>query len=139
MIKAATRNASGFLGSTPNWTTRLRDVYEGIDDGPFDRVVLDVPDPGRVAPHAASALVPGGIICSYVPNITQVAASVDAYREGGRFVEIETFETQYRPWRFRGRSARPAHLMVAHTGFLTVARRGGSSDIGALEGATSDD
>lgn len=130
MIKAATRNAAGFLGSTPNWTTRLRDVYEGIDDGPFDRVVLDVPDPGRVAPHAAAVLVPGGILCSYVPNITQVAASVEVYRAGGLFVEIETYETLYRPWRFRGRSARPSHYMVAHTGFLTIARRGQGADAG---------
>jgi tRNA (adenine57-N1/adenine58-N1)-methyltransferase len=124
MIQAATRNAHGFLGETPNWTIRQRDVFEGIDDGPFDRVMLDLPDPGRVAPHAAAVLVPGGIVCSYVPNVTQVEATVEAYRSGGLFVEIETYETLYRPWQFRGRSARPAHYMVAHTGFLTIARRG---------------
>ncbi len=124
MIETATRNARGFLGETPNWTVRQRDVYEGIDDGPFDRVVLDLPEPGRLAPHTAAALVPGGIICSYVPNISQVEATVAGYRSGGLFVEIETYETLYRPWRFRGQSSRPAHHMVAHTGFLTIARRG---------------
>ena len=124
MIQTATRNVSGFLGETPNWTLRGRDVYEGIEDGPFDRVVLDLPDPGALAPQTAAALVPGGIVCSYVPNVTQVEATVSAYRSGGLFVEIETYETLFRPWRFRGQSARPAHYMVAHTGFLTVARRG---------------
>lgn len=124
MIETATRNAHGFLGDTPNWTLRQRDVYDGIDDGPFDRIVLDLPDPGRLAPHTAAALTPGGIICSYVPNVSQVEATVAAYRSSGLFVEIETYETLYRPWRFRGQSSRPAHYMVAHTGFLTIARRG---------------
>ena len=63
-------------------------------------------------------------MCSYVPNVTQVQATVATYRETGLFVEIESFETLYRPWRFRGQSARPAHYMVGHTGFLTIARRG---------------
>jgi len=124
MIETAIRNGLGLLGETPNWTIRQRDVYEGIDDGPFDRIVLDLPDPGRLAPHTAAALAPGGIICSYVPNVSQVEATVAAYRSGGLFVEIETYETLYRPWRFRGQSSRPVHHMVAHTGFLTIARRG---------------
>jgi tRNA (adenine57-N1/adenine58-N1)-methyltransferase len=124
MIDAATRNAHGFLGDAPNWTVLQRDVYEGIEGGPFDRIVLDLPDPGRLAPLTAAALIPGGIVCSYVPNVSQVEATVAAYRAGGLFVEIETYETVYRPWRFRGQSSRPAHYMVAHTGFLTIARRG---------------
>jgi len=124
MIETATRNAHSFVGETPNWTIRQRDVYEGIDDGPFDRIVLDLPEPGALASQTAAALVPGGIICSYVPNVTQVEATVAAYRSGGVFVEIETYETLFRPWRFRGQSARPSHYMVAHTGFITVARRG---------------
>jgi len=124
MIDHAARNVEGFLGPTPNWTRRQRDVYEGIEDGPFDRIVLDVPDPGRVAPHAHRALRPGGIFCSYVPNITQVEATVHALRSNGGFSEIDTFETLYRRWEFRGATARPVRSMISHTGFLTIARRG---------------
>ncbi len=36
---------------------------------------------------------------------------------------METFETLYRPWNIEGTSVRPFHRMVAHTGFITVARR----------------
>jgi tRNA (adenine57-N1/adenine58-N1)-methyltransferase catalytic subunit len=36
---------------------------------------------------------------------------------------VETFETLMRPWNIEGLSVRPFHRMVAHTGFLTVARR----------------
>ncbi|MBM2810404.1 MAG: trmI [Chloroflexi bacterium] len=125
MIDGARANVSGFLGSCPNWVTRLQDVYSGIDDGPYDRIVLDVPDPARAAIPAADALVAGGIICSFVPNVTQVSTTVDAYRASGAFVEIETYETIFRPWEFRGPTARPVQSMISHTGFLTLARRRG--------------
>ena len=36
---------------------------------------------------------------------------------------IETFETLLRTWSIQGRSVRPDHRMVAHSGFLTVARK----------------
>jgi len=36
---------------------------------------------------------------------------------------IETIEVLVRPWNIDGLSVRPAHRMVAHTGFLTTARR----------------
>ena len=36
---------------------------------------------------------------------------------------METFETLVRPWNIDGTSVRPFHRMVAHTGFITVARR----------------
>jgi tRNA (adenine57-N1/adenine58-N1)-methyltransferase len=36
---------------------------------------------------------------------------------------METVELLERSWTVRGRSLRPSHRMVAHTGFLTFARR----------------
>jgi len=39
------------------------------------------------------------------------------------FGMIETFETLLRTWSIQGRSVRPDHRMVAHSGFLTVARK----------------
>ena len=36
---------------------------------------------------------------------------------------IETVETLLRPWHVAERSVRPAHRMVAHSGFLTTAVR----------------
>src|SRR2546429_1775838 len=42
----------------------------------------------------------------------------------GAFAMIETIEVLVRPWNIDGLSVRPAHRMVAHTGFLTTARRG---------------
>jgi tRNA (adenine57-N1/adenine58-N1)-methyltransferase len=36
---------------------------------------------------------------------------------------IHTFETLLRTWSIQGRSVRPDHRMVAHSGFITVARK----------------
>ena len=36
---------------------------------------------------------------------------------------IETMEVLLRPWHVSGRSVRPAGRMVAHTGFITTARK----------------
>ena len=36
---------------------------------------------------------------------------------------METFETIMRGWTIEGRSVRPDHRMVGHTGFITVARK----------------
>jgi tRNA (adenine57-N1/adenine58-N1)-methyltransferase len=124
MIEQGRRNAGVYLGDLSNWATHERDVNEGIVHGPFDRMLLDLPDPGRVTGHAVARLVPGGILCSYVPNITQVIASVEAYQASGAFSEIETYETVNRRWEFDGPTARPVRTMISHTGWLTIARKG---------------
>ena len=104
-----------------------KSAYEGIgllDDGiPFDRVVLDLPEPWQVIPHAVNALRSGGIYLSFVPTIPQVMQTVEALERTTVFGMIETFETLLRTWSVQGRSVRPDHRMVAHSGFLTVARK----------------
>jgi tRNA (adenine57-N1/adenine58-N1)-methyltransferase len=76
-----------------------------------------------VVPHAATALRLGGIYLSYVPTIPQVMQTVDALHRATVFAMIQTFETLLRTWNIEGRSVRPDHRMVAHSGFLTVARK----------------
>jgi tRNA (adenine57-N1/adenine58-N1)-methyltransferase len=104
-----------------------KNAYEGIellDDGiPFDRVVLDLPEPWQVIPHAAGALRSGGIYVSFVPTVPQVMQTVEALERTAVFAMVETFETLLRTWSVQGRSVRPDHRMVAHSGFITVARK----------------
>jgi tRNA (adenine57-N1/adenine58-N1)-methyltransferase len=124
MIERARTNVATFMGPTPNWTLLEHDVYDRLPEGSFDRIVLDVPEPGRVAPHAADALVPGGILASFVPNVPQAQAATEAYRASGAFIHIETYEAILRPWTLRGPTARPSTGTIGHTGFLTFAWRG---------------
>jgi tRNA (adenine57-N1/adenine58-N1)-methyltransferase catalytic subunit len=121
----AERNIRRFLGATDSLVLRHQDIYQGVlaEDVPVDRMILDVPEPWRVVPHAARALPPGGIVLAYVPTVLQVAETVDALRGAGTFALVEVIEVLVRPWNVEGRSVRPAHRMVAHTGFLISARR----------------
>ncbi len=121
----AMKNIERYLGPVPTLLLRKQDVYDGIDDadGPFDRLVLDLPEPWRVVPHAARALRPGGVYLSYVPTIPQTMQTVEALERAAVFGLIQTFETLLRTWNIQGRSVRPDHRMVAHSGFMTVARK----------------
>ncbi|MDR7417518.1 MAG: tRNA (adenine-N1)-methyltransferase [Armatimonadota bacterium] len=121
--RTAARNITRYLGETPNLFLRLHDVTTGIPDAPADRVVLDLPEPWRVVNAAAAAVRPGGIVLSYVPTVVQVQQTVAALQASRDFAQIETIEALVRPWNVDGLSVRPAHRMVAHTGFLTTARR----------------
>jgi len=112
------------LGGVPaNLELKVADVYLGIAERAVDRVLLDLPEPWQAVPHAAKALRPGGIIFAHCPNVSQVQRFCDGLRETGGFGLIETIELLERSWTVRGRSLRPSHRMVAHTGFLTFARR----------------
>ena len=117
-------NVAAFLGeeAAGRYRVELRDVYEGIDETGIDRVMLDLPEPWRVVKHASAALRPGGILVSYLPTIGQVAQLRDALDAAG-FVLPQTVEVLQRSWHVEGQSVRPDHRMVAHTGFLTAARR----------------
>ncbi len=123
--RTAMTNIERYLGPGANLTVRKRDTYEGIDpaDAPFDRVVLDLPEPWRVVPHAVDALRSGGLYLSFVPTVPQVMQTVEALERAAVFGLIQTFETLLRTWNIQGRSVRPDHRMVAHSGFITVARK----------------
>ena len=118
----ARANVRDFFGEDVRYEVEVRDIYEGIDERGLDRVLLDLPEPWRVLEHARSALVPGGIICAYLPSINQTAEFRSAL-DRGDYEFAETFEILRRTWHIEGRSVRPDHRMVAHTGFLTTARR----------------
>ena len=125
--KTAMTNIERYMGTMPNLISLRRNVYEGIsllDDGlPFDRLVLDLPEPWQVVPHAAQVLRPGGMYLSFVPTVPQVVQTVEALEKAMVFGMIETFESLLRTWSIQGRSVRPDHRMVAHSGFITVARK----------------
>ncbi len=124
----AQRNVQKFMGDDLPWRVDVRDIYEGIDETDLDRIVLDLPEPWRVIDHAEKALVPGGMIISYSPSITQAVQTREKLDESN-FGMASTFETLLRGWHIEGQAVRPDHRMVAHTGFLTVARLlGGESD-----------
>jgi tRNA (adenine57-N1/adenine58-N1)-methyltransferase catalytic subunit len=119
----------GLAQKPDNLELRVGDIYEGVPERDVDRLMLDLPEPWRAVGPTTECLCSGGILCSYLPTVPQVSATVDAMRAGG-FALISTFEGLVRTWNVERQSVRPDHRMVAHTGFIVVGRKLATSDPG---------
>lgn len=121
--RRATANVRSFLGTEAltRYRVEIRDSYEGLDETELDRVVLDLPEPWQVVPHAQRALRPGGILVAYTPSITQAMQTRQALANP-LWTGTRTLEVLHRGWYIEGAAVRPDHRMVAHTGFLTIGR-----------------
>jgi tRNA (adenine57-N1/adenine58-N1)-methyltransferase len=134
-LEAASRAITDTLGALPpNLTLKLGDVYLGVEERDMDRVLLDLPEPWQAIPAVCAALRPGGIVFAHCPNVSQVQRFFEALREARGFGMLEVFELLQRGWTVRGRSLRPSHRMVAHTGFLCFARRIADEELFEPEG-----
>ena len=119
LVPTSRRGVRSRLRSTD---VRLQDVYEGIDESGLDRVLLDLPEPWRALPAEKAALhVPGASCSATCRRSTRRLPFEPLSRH--RFALAATVEILERSWHIEGRSVRPDHRMVAHTGFLTSARR----------------
>lgn len=122
--RIARRNIERFhRGAPEHWSLLVDDVVDVLATHRAHRVVLDLLEPWLAVPGTAQALPPGGIVCTYTPGVPQVMRVSDALWDDGRFTEVRTTETLVRGWDVDGLAVRPAHRMVAHTAFLTTARR----------------
>jgi tRNA (adenine57-N1/adenine58-N1)-methyltransferase len=105
-----------------NLDLRVGDAEEMISEVQPDRIMLDMPEPWQTIEAVAPDLSGGATICAYVPTVPQVESTVRALRFAKRFADIGVFEVLHRDWNVDGRSVRPSHRMVGHTGFLITAR-----------------
>ena len=124
----AAGNVAAFHGGTPtNWSLTVGDLVKELPDvaepGTVDRVVLDMLAPWECIDEVATALTPGGVIVCYIATVTQLSRVAEAIRRTGMFTDPDSSETMVRGWHVEGLAVRPDHRMVAHTGFLMVARR----------------
>ena len=123
VVPKAMTNVQSVIPDISRLQVTVGDIGEGIAEVGVDRVILDLPEPWRVINAAADALITGGILLSFLPTILQVQELTLALHDDGRFARVETAETLLRGWNVSRRSVRPAHRMVAHSGFITTAVR----------------
>lgn len=122
--EVAQRNVVERFGEHPaNWELRRADVAAGLTGLTCDRIVLDLLQPDEVLKAAAEALRPGGILIAYTPTVPQVMRLREALDDDKRWGFADTVESLVRGWHVEGLAVRPAHRMIAHTAFLTTARR----------------
>jgi len=107
----------------PNLELRIGDVADLVEEVSPDRLILDLPEPWRVLEVAAEHLRPGGVVSAYLPTVPQVQNTVETAERMEVFVETEVREIIMRDWNVSGRSVRPEHNMVGHTGFLVFTRK----------------
>ena len=118
-VESAGKECSGEL------IVKEKDVYEGIEDKELDRILLDLQEPWRALKHVEESLRNGGILLCYNPTVLQIFKLSKRlemkYAQSFRVMGI--YEVIMRGWEVKGRSIRPEHRMVAHTGFIFVARK----------------
>jgi tRNA (adenine57-N1/adenine58-N1)-methyltransferase len=146
--QTARANIETFFGTVPMWVDLRNQDLACVVDGRldqtdhnsglevFDRAVLDLPEPWAVLAAVTAVLRPGGILTTYLPTTNQTRESVLALERSG-YSQVDTFEVMERHWHVTDRSVRPDHRMVAHTGFITTARRG-VDDADAEDGDETD-
>jgi tRNA (adenine57-N1/adenine58-N1)-methyltransferase len=122
--EGAARNIESFFGKAPDWLElRQGDVRDvGGSDETFDRAILDLPEPWEALEPLSTVMHAGAIFCGYLPTTNQVQQLVLALQRNA-YEHLETFEVLHRSWHVTARSVRPDQRMVAHTGFITLARR----------------
>jgi tRNA (adenine57-N1/adenine58-N1)-methyltransferase len=120
----ARSNVERFHGGLPaHWELVVADAGAVLVEREVDRVVLDLLEPWALVDAVAASLAPGGMLVTYVPSVPQMMRVSEALAADGRFTDIASLETLVRGWDIEGLAVRPAHRMVAHTAFLTRARR----------------
>jgi len=120
----ARKSLERWHGEVPaNVEMRIGDVADEVESIRPERIVLDVPEPWHTLETAGRHQPDGGVVVAYLPTVPQVQTTVDRARELATFAEIEVMEFLMREWNVEGRSVRPEHAMVGHTGFLIFMRK----------------
>jgi len=120
----ARKTMERWFGDVPdNVDMRVGDVATLVEEVKPERIVLDLPEPEDTVKAAATFQPHGGVLCSYLPTVPQVQSLVEMSRDTNLFAEIEVKEFLMRDWNVKGRSVRPDHSMVGHTGFLIFMRK----------------
>ncbi|MCS7151123.1 MAG: tRNA (adenine-N1)-methyltransferase [Endomicrobia bacterium] len=129
MIEVAKQNIENFYNKPIEEIKNLQiiqlDFKQGINDKNFDRVIVDISDPWEVLENVYSVLSASGIVSFWLPTVLQVFSLVDKLEKEykDKFYLQGIYETFQRHWEKKELSLRPAHRMVAHTGFLIVCEK----------------
>lgn len=116
----ARKNAKNF--GFKNIFLKNADVSKGIKEKEVDLVTLDLQNPEKVIKHVFKALKEGGWLAVYSMHIEEVKKVYEELKKYN-FTEAKIVENIQREWQSLGRLTRPRNYMLAHTGFLTFARK----------------
>ncbi|MEN6439242.1 MAG: tRNA (adenine-N1)-methyltransferase [Syntrophobacter sp.] len=116
-------NISRFFGGDPeNHSLIVADIQDVALNCTVDRIFVDLPEPWHAVENFARMIRMGGLLVSLSPNVGQIQLMHRELKAKG-FGDVVHFELMRRDWKVDQMRARPFDRMVAHTGFITVAKR----------------
>jgi len=121
VLNLATKNLER-LGLLPFVEMKERDIEEGFDEVDVDALFLDLRNPWEYLAQAHAALKGGGFFGATLPTTNQVVRLIRALPEHG-FSAVEVEELLLRRYKAVPARLRPMDRMVAHTGYLILARK----------------
>ena len=101
---------------------RLADGGTCKDEGEYDAVTIDMPEPWTILDTMTRALKPGRYLCAYLPTMNQVEKTINAMRESG-YIETHVLENIQRELVVGKGGTRPSFEMLGHTGYLCFGRK----------------
>jgi tRNA (adenine57-N1/adenine58-N1)-methyltransferase len=122
ILSLAQRNLEA-LGLGGNVEFKLRDIADGFDETDVDALFLDVRQPWLYLSQVVQGLKHSGFFGAILPTTNQVAELVAGLEAQQTFAHVEVEEILVRPYKAVPDRLRPADRMVAHTGYLTFARK----------------
>lgn len=123
----ALQNITKYFGGKPaSFDLVIGDIQDfSLRESVFvDRIFLDLPEPWHAVASMSRMIRQGGLLVSLSPNVGQVQWMWRELKACG-FANVNTFELLKRDWKIDELRARPFDRMVAHTGFIMVARKVG--------------
>lgn len=105
-----------------NLKIKNSDVTKGIKERNVDMITLDLKNPERVTKHAFKALKPGGWLVIYSMHIEETKKVYSEIKKHD-FTKLLILENLQRQWQSVKEFTRPKTYMLAHTAFLTFARK----------------
>ena len=116
-------NIYKFFGYHPaNHHLIVGDIQDFSMKAKVNRIFLDLPEPWHCIGTLGQFLRQGGLLLSLSPNVGQIQLVYKELKTHG-FANIRTFELLKRDWLIDERRARPIDRMIAHTGFITMAKK----------------
>jgi tRNA (adenine57-N1/adenine58-N1)-methyltransferase catalytic subunit len=98
------------------------DITKGIKEKDVNMVLLDMQNPQDAVKNAFKALLPGGWLAVYSMHVEEVKNVYDEIAKFD-FAEVRILSNVQNEWQILGGLSRPKNFILAHTGFLTFARK----------------
>ena len=120
--RLAQRNLESF-GLSSRVEFKVRDIAAGFDETDVDALFLDLRSPWLYLSQTAAALKDSGFFGAILPTANQVVRLLQGLEVLHSFGQIEVEEIMVRPYKTVPGRFRPLDRMIAHTGYLTFARK----------------